>query len=281
MNDKFKTKSLLPSEVEARVDSVGPNSFTLVVYVNPRTAMNVLDETFGEDKWSKTVSVNRSSPDSPFYAVCRIEIMLDDGRVIAREDVGEDPRSPKNAASDSIKRAVMNFVPSLRALYTIPTLRVKPEKLGIRVSGSSPEERKKEISSAIRFKKFAVSSISFGTGAKGEFVQTLQIVEEESGEVVCEYISKQVSLYKERSPELLKLEADIAEAGLTEEQVLSRYAQDFGANTLEDVVASENMLAEVYRRIERHKEKHAKARADGSRKSNSVNERLKGEKEAS
>ena len=270
-------RPLLPEEVEVRIDSISANSFTVVVYITSRAAMNILDETYGPGKWSRRLTViDKKSDETNFYAVCSIEVVLDDGTKVVREDVGEDAKSPKAAASDAIKRAATNFIPALRALYTLPTMRITAKKLGIELKSEKDAERKAELKKAIQFKKFAVASIVFGNDPSGEFIRAIQIVDEDTGDIVLEYKSKRTSLGARKTPELLELKAAMVEAGVTEEQVLKDYTAAYGINSLEDLAQMPSVLQKVYDRLERTKE--VKGKKKEAAPAGSVNDQLKGAK---
>ena len=271
-------RPLLPEEVEVRIDAISAQSFTVVVYITSRAAMNILDETFGPEKWSRRVTVDKKSGDTNFYAICSIDVMLEDGSVVTREDVGEDSKSAKAAASDAIKRAATNFIPSLRALYTLPTMRIKAEKLGIKLTASDTEGKKKELKEAIRFKKFAVASIAFGNDPTGEFIKAITIVDEETGDIVCEHKSKRKSLGSQKTPELLQLKAKMVEAGVTEAQVLKDYSEAYGINSLGDLAQMPSVLKKVYDRLEKNIEAKASKKESSEKPAGSVNDQLKGKK---
>lgn len=269
-----KARPLLPEDVEVRIDSISANSFTVVVYITSRAAMNILDETYGPSGWSKRLTVlDKKSADTNFFAICSLEVILEDGSTIVREDVGEDGKSPKAAASDAIKRAATNFIPSLRALYTLPTMRIKASQLGVKFKATNDEGKRAELKKAIQYKRFAVASIVFDKDPSGEFIKAINIVDEETGDIVIEHRSKRRSLGKTASPELLELKKAIIEAGVTEEQVMKDYSAAYGINSLEDLVLMPAVLEKVYDRLEKTKAARAKKKAAAQ---GSVNDQLKG-----
>lgn len=272
MNKDVFTRPLLPNDIEVRVDTCSEKTFTVVCYVNPRTAMYMLDEAFGPKNWSKKVIVDKRSQDTPIFAVCSIEVNTPDG-VIIREDVGQSDTSPKNAVSDSIKRAAMNFFPSLRALYTIPQMRIYPSKLGL-----GNIEGKKAINDAVRYKNFYVESIGFSEGETGLFVSSIQIGynPEKKGEepmVVHEWTSTRTALSREDSTALLDLKKKLIEAGVEEEVLIARYKKAFRVSSLEEIASSENLLESATKFLERTKEKKSEKKPT---KAKSVNDQLKG-----
>ena len=280
MKELLKGRPLLPEEVEVRIDSISANSFTVVVYITSRAAMNILDETYGPGNWSRRLTViDKKSPDTNFFAVCSIEVKLEDGTTVVREDVGEDAKSAKAAASDAIKRAATNFIPALRALYTLPTLRITAQKLGIELKSGDTEKRKAELKKALQFKKFAVTSIVFAKDPSGEFIRGIQIADEETGDIVLEYRSKRMSLGAKKSPELIELKAAMVEAGVTEEQVMKDYTAAYGINSLEDLALMPSVLQTVHDRLRKTKEAR-KPEKSKKQPTSSVNDQLKGKKEA-
>lgn len=285
MNAKtIKARPLLPEECEVRIDSISANSFTVVVYITSRAAMNILDETFGPSRWSRRITIDKKSDETNFFAVCSIEAKLEDGSSIVREDVGEDAKSAKAAASDAIKRAATNFIPSLRALYTLPTMRITAKKLGISLTSTDDNAKRAELRKAIQFKKFAVASIVFGNDPSGEFIKAIQIVDEETGDVVHEHISNRKSLGVQITPELLELKEAMIDAGVTEEQVMKDYSAAYGINTLSDLVLMPAVLQKVYDRLEKTKQakgrKPTNAKKAPAKEGATVNDQLKGKKEA-
>lgn len=231
-----KNAPLLAEDLEVKINTYSDKSFTVVVYWNPRVAMAKLTQKYGE-KWSKTIRIlDKRSADTPFYAVCSIKVTDPDGTEITREDVGQDEESPKNAASDALKRAAMNFIPAAQALYTIPVLRIPVAKLGVNVSG------KDKVKNEVRFKQFFVQSVTFAEGASGTFVKAIQIAEEESGDVVCEYTAKRTAITRKESAKLLELKSKMALASISEDQVVERFKKGFRVNTLEEIADTDNLF---------------------------------------
>lgn len=224
MKVAVKNRSLQPEEVEIRVDSIAKSgkSFTVVPYIKKETAWNYLDELYGAGNWDKTVTMDKKSADTPFYSICRIHVHTDDVDFF-REDAGEGD-SPKAAASDALKRATMNIVPSFRALGTVPTLRISDKDVAD-VLGLGPE---KTLKDAVRFAKFKVLSISFGTGVAGEFIKAMTIAEEETGTIVHEYVNIDTREYRKEisadiAEKVTELRVRMAEAKMSEENMLKHY----------------------------------------------------------
>jgi hypothetical protein len=258
-----KNAPILAEELEVRIDSYSDKSYTVVVYWNPRVAMAKLTQKYG-DNWSKSIKLlDKKSAETPFYAVCSIKAVDENGTEIIREDVGEDDISPKNASSDALKRAAMNFIPAAQALYTIPTLRIPVSKLGLSVSG------KANVKEAVKFKRHFVQSITFAEGASGVFVKAIQIAEEETGNVVCEYTSKRTAITTKASANLLELKAQMAIAGVSEEEILERYKKGFRVSSLDEIADTDNLFESAKKWLD------GKAKKKPASKS-SVNEQLKG-----
>lgn len=243
--DVVKHAPLLAEDLEVKINTYSDKSFTVVVYWNPRVAMAKLTQKYGEN-WSKTIRIlDKRSADTPFYAVCSIKVTDPDGKEIIREDVGQDDDSPKNAASDALKRAAMNFIPAAQALYTIPVLRIPVAKLGINVSG------KDKVKNEVRFKQFFVESVTFAEGASGTFVKAIQIAEEETGNVVCEYTAARTAITRKASAKLLDLKAQMALASINEDQVLERFKKGFRVNSLEEIADTDNLYESAIKWLEK------------------------------
>ena len=246
-----KNRALQPEEIEVRIDSISAKSITLVVYITARSAMNLLDELYGPNNWDKFIEMDKKSADTPFFSKCRIHVHDKDTDFV-REDFGEDNSSPKAAASDALKRAAMNIVPSLRALYTLPAMRVTAKDLGVKLPQKSTKEDMRE---AIKYKKFKVLSISFGTSAVGEFVTSLQIVDAEEGTVVYTYVSDtrqyRTELSEEAAEKLMALKEKMSEDRMTEQQMLTEY----GIDSLDELVDNEARYRDANIRLDERKKK--------------------------
>ena len=275
MSKSSRNRSLQPEEVEVRIDAISPKSITLVVYITARSAMNLLDELYGPENWDKYTSTEKKSADTPFYSTCRIHVH--DGETdFVREDVGEDASSPKAAASDALKRTAMNIVPSLRALYTLPALRVNASALDVELSSNPKKEEMKE---AVKFRKFKVNAIGFGTSAVGLFVKALQIADAETGDIVLEYTSNtreyRTELSEIQSSKLTELRQKMAEARMSEQQMLDYY----GISNLTELIETEKRYKDALINLEsRRKKIEAKAKAKPKAEGASINDKLKGER---
>ena len=264
--EKPDAVSLLPEELEVKIQSYSDQSFTVVVYWNARVAMAKLSQKYG-DEWSKTIKMmEKKSADTPFYAICSVKVTGHDGEVIVREDVGQDDDSPKSAATDAFKRAAMNFIPAAQALYTLPPLRIYVSKLGINVNG------KDAVKKEVRFKHFYVNSVSFAKGASGIFVKAIQIADEETGEIVHEYNSKRTAITRSESERMLELRKQMLLATVTEDEILNRYKKAFRVSSLEEIADTDNLFESATRWLEGR----AKKNSSGATAASSVNEQLKG-----
>ena len=252
-------RALLPEEVEVRTGSIAEGKkdtdtyVQLFIYINARAARNYLDWAFGPENWSNTTPLPVQGKDG-YYTTCTLEITTPNGNVIKREDVGEG-KKPKGAASDALKRATATIFPAIRALYSVESLWVSARKLGITAKDKDTVERD------LKKKDFQVFSISFANGATGMFVQSIQIIETKSGDIVAEKTNKtRTAIEEEESPELSMLRLKIAEAGVTEEKVLEAYKGEFGVSSLEELVKIDTLREAAYKRIESFAEKKKEAK---------------------
>lgn len=250
-----RATSLLPEEVECRIDTVGPGSITLVFYSTARCVMSILDELFGLFGWKKEIrEIPRTAEQDKFAAICKLTITdPKSGVAIVREDVGEDDKSYKAAASDALKRAAMNVIPSIRALYDIPACRISAGKLGLSLTNpNNKDQSKQEMKTLTRYMKFAVNNISFRESATGIVVKTLQVVNQESGDIVLEYVND-TKIYKSTETEHLKaVRKKMILAGVTEAEIEKSYGQP-----LEDVIRTEREFDALMRRLDLTIEKKA------------------------
>ena len=252
MKASVKNRSLQPEEVEIRVDSISKSgkSVTVVPYIKKETAWNYLDELYGAGNWDKTVTMDKKSADTPFYSICRIHVHTDDVDFF-REDAGEGD-SPKAAASDALKRAAMNIVPAFRALGTVPTLRINENDVADALD-LGPE---KTLKDTLRFAKFKVLSISFGTSVAGDFIKAMTIAEEKTGDIVHEYVNKGTREYRQEvsadvAERVTELRTRMAEAKYSEENMLKHY----GIKDLSELAETEKRYNDALLNLKERKRK--------------------------
>ena len=119
VNDStLKFRTLKADEVECRIDQVGSDYASLLLYPNARTIMDILDESVGVSNWARSHAEHKGN------LFCSIGINFEGGWVW-KEDAGEESNASaeKGHASDSFKRAAVNWGIA-RELYTAPYIRV-------------------------------------------------------------------------------------------------------------------------------------------------------------
>ena len=107
---------LKANEIEARVQVVKNNGFSLLLYKDARVDMSILDETFGKFGWQRRHEIIGDR------LYCTISIYdKETNQWIDKQDVGTESytEKEKGQASDSFKRAAFN-VGIGRELYTAP-----------------------------------------------------------------------------------------------------------------------------------------------------------------
>lgn len=113
-------RNLRADEVELRVSKIDGKGFELLVYKNSRTDQNILDELHGWDGWKR----EHKEINGNIY--CGISVWSDKrNEWITKWDCGSESFTDKDkgAASDSFKRAAVNFGIG-RELYSAPKIRV-------------------------------------------------------------------------------------------------------------------------------------------------------------
>jgi len=93
---------------------------TLLLHQEPRASMKALDELY--PGWQRT---HQEIGGLLFCTISVYDKNLD--KWISRQDVGSagEFEKDKSKATDSFKRAVVNFIPALRALYYAPQIRFR------------------------------------------------------------------------------------------------------------------------------------------------------------
>ncbi len=108
-------RKLRADEIEARVATVSENGCSLLLYIDARAAMRLLDETFGPMNWQREHEVI----DGDLY--CTISVWDSEKKEwISKQDVGVESytEKEKGQASDALKRCLVNW--GCRELYTAP-----------------------------------------------------------------------------------------------------------------------------------------------------------------
>lgn len=113
--EKLKFRRPTAEDVEARIGTINQNGLSLLMYQRSRTAMSMLDETVGPERWQREHQVVNGN------LFCRIGIYFDGIGWVWKEDVGTESNQDKEKgqASDSFKRAAVNWG-ICRELYSAP-----------------------------------------------------------------------------------------------------------------------------------------------------------------
>lgn len=109
-------RTLLPHEIECRVQTIRENGCSLLLYKDARCDMKLLDETYGNDNWQRSHEVIGGN------LYCNIDIWCKEKKTwVRKQDIGVESQqaSEKGQASDAFKRAGFN-VGIGRELYTSP-----------------------------------------------------------------------------------------------------------------------------------------------------------------
>ena len=118
---ELKFEPLKAEEVECRVNTVNDKGMSLVLHLDARTVMNILDAAVGPLNWKRE---HRLVGDSLY---CTISVYDSEKQEwIVKEDVGTASNSAaeKGAASDSFKRAAVSFGIG-RELYFAPFIFIR------------------------------------------------------------------------------------------------------------------------------------------------------------
>lgn len=108
-------RKLRADEIEVRVATVSEKGCSLLLYLDARAAMRLLDETYGVMNWQRKHEVI----DGDLY--CTISVWdKEKGQWISKQDVGVESytEKEKGQASDALKRCLVNW--GCRELYTAP-----------------------------------------------------------------------------------------------------------------------------------------------------------------
>lgn len=138
---------LRAEEIEVRVGAIYDKGITLLLYKDARVDMNILDEVFGYDGWTRE---HIMFGDSMF---CEVKVRSrETGEWISKMDIGSPSFAEplKGAASDSFKRACVNIGIG-RELYTAPFIWLARDKVNIK------QEKGKEMVKD----SFSVQSIEY------------------------------------------------------------------------------------------------------------------------
>lgn len=140
----MKTFRLLtPDEIECRVSRVNSGGVSLLLYKTARTDADLLDETFGADRWANDFKI----VDGVLYGGIGIDY-AGDGHLVWKWDAGTESNTEaeKGRASDAFKRA--GFKHGIgRELYSAPDIFVPASLV--------------KITNGKCYEKFEVASIAY------------------------------------------------------------------------------------------------------------------------
>ena len=147
----MKFRDLKAEEIEVRIQSTKDNGLVLLLYMDSRACMNILDETVGAENWQREhyeckgnlycrVGIKCREADIDVRANTK-EILRDEW--VWKSDCGAESNTEaqKGEASDSFKRACFNWGVG-RELYTSPFIWVGADKCDIKDSGKKANNGK-------------------------------------------------------------------------------------------------------------------------------------------
>lgn len=164
---------LRAEEIEVRVGAIYDKGITLLLYKDARVDMNILDEVFGYDGWTREHIMFGDS------MLCEVKVRSrETGEWISKMDIGSPSFAEplKGAASDSFKRACVNIGIG-RELYTAPFIWLARDKVNIK------QEKGKEMVKD----SFSVQSIEYDDEKRS--ITGLVIVNQK-GDVVFNHMSR-------------------------------------------------------------------------------------------
>lgn len=164
---------LKAEEIEVRVGAIYDKGITLLLYKDARVDMNILDEVFGYDGWTRGHIMLGDS------MLCEVKVRSrETGEWISKMDIGSPSFAEplKGTASDSFKRACVNIGIG-RELYTAPFIWLTKDKVNIK------QEKGKEVVKD----SFSVQSIEYDEEKRS--ITGLVIVNQK-GDVVFSHISR-------------------------------------------------------------------------------------------
>lgn len=146
--EQNKIRLLRAEEIECRVGTVSEKGVSLLLYIDARTCMEILDCAFGSMNWQRKHEAIGGS------LYCIVSVWDEEKKQwISKMDVGTEGNTEKekSLASDAFKRAAVSFQIG-RELYTAPFIWISAEKVKI--------EKRPDGKFYIQ-DKFTVSDISY------------------------------------------------------------------------------------------------------------------------
>ncbi len=195
----FNPRTLNANEVDVRVQSVLKNGAILLLYMDARACMDILDETVGPLNWKREHTRDNKN--------CVLSIWDEDkSQWISKEDVGMESNTDaeKGLASDAFKRAAVNFGIG-RELYSAPFLWAPENKITIKSNDRGG------------FKcddKFTVSAIEYD---EHRSISYISIMNAKTGVTIIEWGKKKGSGSGQQKPNKSQTSAPAQDAASVEE----------------------------------------------------------------
>lgn len=126
----MEIRTLRANEIEVRAAQISKSGASLVLYIDARTDMNILDEVYGPGYWQRE---HQMIGDSLY---CIIKVWNNDIKQwVCKSDVGTENNSEKekSRSSDSFKRTCCNIGIG-RELYTVPRIWVSSQYVDIKLN---------------------------------------------------------------------------------------------------------------------------------------------------
>lgn len=120
-----KIRTLKAEEIEVRTQSVKNNKANMLLYINSRSATDLLDETYGMENWM----IEYKDVAGQIYGRLSVYDKETD-RWVVREDTGSESNieAEKGLASDILKRCIVRL--GVTELYTSPKIQWDDDKYG-------------------------------------------------------------------------------------------------------------------------------------------------------
>ncbi len=208
---KEAVRNLRADEIECRVGTISEKGLSLLLYKDARVDQNLLDECYGTLGWQR----KHERIGESIY--CTVSVKDKSGEWISKQDVGTESYADavKGAASDSFKRACVNFGIG-RELYTAPFIWIPAEKADIRNDGKR----------LVTKERFSVGHIAYG---ENKTITELRIINK-YGEVVYSYSDpagkKRNQTGAMTATQKKKLREELERTGVTGAEIRARYQID-------------------------------------------------------
>lgn len=159
-------RKLRADEIDCRVATINEKGCSLLLYIDARAAMDLMDETYGRMNWTRTHEII----DGDLY--CTVSVWdAEKNQWVSKQDVGVESytEKEKGQASDAFKRAIVNW--GCRELYTAPFIWVNKNDMNI-IKGDNGKFK--------TFDHFTVKRIEYD----GDKISKLEIVNDKTKKVV-------------------------------------------------------------------------------------------------